>query len=262
MAPFDSTLLDDPTTMIANGQYIAQMIDYNHNDTIDFPVVGSGQFPFGNYYLSLTSMPQMDIVGNNIYITYSSVREDKDDVGATPNEQLYRHLYAMASTDLGTTWDAPVDVTDNVLHDYDECVFGSLSYSTNANLHIVYQADGEPGLAVRGDADAYTDNLIYYLTVAKTDLTGVKEVSDIHGVNVYPNPATDHVYVDLSLSNSEKVQVSVVNLLGQQVYSNNYGTLNNGAQSLKINTGNLNSGIYFVSIQAGDNKVTRKIVVE
>jgi hypothetical protein len=126
-------------------------------------------------------------------------------------------------------------------------------------------ADAEPGLAVRGDADAYTDNQIYYLTVPKTDLcaiVGKQEIPVINDINIYPNPATEAINIDLNLERTQNVLISIFDFLGQQVFANDYGTMNNGKQILKINTGNLNSGIYFVSVQVGGNKITRKIVVE
>lgn len=265
MAPFDSALLNNETQLIANGQYIAGMLDYSGNDTIDFPIVGSGEFPFGNYYLSLTSMPQIIIDdAGDMYVTYSSCREDKTNTGANPNEQLYRHLYAMKSVDNGTTWTNNVDLTGGTLHNFDECVFGSLSYTSDASLHLVYQADEEPGLAVRGDEDTYADNYIYYLSVTKDLILdfGITEVSTISGVSIYPNPASSQANVEMSLATTQNVTIHVYNMIGQDVYAKNYGSLNAGDHHFTINTASYHSGIYFISIEAGDSKITHKLIVE
>jgi hypothetical protein len=45
MPVLDTTALEDWDGLIANGNLIASMLDYSGNDTIDFPEVGSGQFP-------------------------------------------------------------------------------------------------------------------------------------------------------------------------------------------------------------------------
>jgi len=162
MPQWDTTLLNDDAALLAAGNLIGYMQDWNGNDTIDFPEVGGG-WPFGNYYLSLSSMPQIAIDGNNIYVTYSSCMENKTNEGANPNEQLYRHIMFTKSNDGGITWDAvPVDLNSSVVHDYDECIFGSLAVQ-DKNLYVIYQADAEPGLAVRGDEDAYGDNNIYFM---------------------------------------------------------------------------------------------------
>ena len=202
MPVLDSGSLNNETQLIASGNYIAGMLDYSGNDTIDFPSVASGSFPFGNYNISLSSMPQI-IIDNagDIYVTYSSCREDLTNPGATPNEQLYRHLYAMKSTDGGATWTTPNDLTGASLHNFDECVFGSLSYTSDANLHIIYQADQEPGLAVRGDEDASGDNSIYYITIPKAEIgsdIGFQEIQTIDGVSIYPNPASSVANIDMT----------------------------------------------------------------
>ncbi|MFA5780886.1 MAG: hypothetical protein WC868_01300, partial [Bacteroidales bacterium] len=125
MPVIDTTTLSDDAALYAAGNLVGYMQDWNGNDTIDFPVVGSGQWPFGGYYLSMSSMPQIAIDGNNVYVTYSSCMETKTLPGANPNEQLYRHIMFTNSDDGGITWDSvTVDLNSDIMHDYDECVFG------------------------------------------------------------------------------------------------------------------------------------------
>lgn len=266
MAPLDSGLLDNDSLLYLAGNYIAAMMIYPPDTSIVFPTVGTGQWPFGNYYTSLTSMPQIIIDNNKIFVTYSSVREDKDDPGANPNEQLYRHLYAMGSNDLGTSWYDPIDITGVAFHDFDECVFGSLSFtSQDDSLHIVYQADNEPGLAVRGDSDPYDDNTIYYITVPKDDLfIGIKENQEsvITNASIYPNPSKNNAHISLNLNSEVNVKITVINMLGQTMFTKDYGKRNAGQSNFDINTHNFNDGIYFVSIQAGNSRHTQKLIIE
>ncbi len=250
----------------SDSMLIAVMYDFSGNDTIDFPTVGSGQWPFGNYYLSLTSMPQIIIDGSDIYVTFSSVREDKSSTGANPNEQLYRHVFAMKSNDLGQTWsNYNDDLTQDVLHDFDECVFASLSYTSDNMLHIVYQADEEPGLAVRGDEDPYTDNRIYYIGVEKA-LVGVSNVGEaasaINNVKIYPNPVSETAKIDITLSSSQKVDMTISNIMGQLVTSKSFGTINAGTTTVSFDASSLQSGIYFCTVNAGTGRTTSKIVVK
>jgi hypothetical protein len=260
----DTTVLADDNYLFNNGMLIGYMADWDGSDTVDFPAVSSGQWPFGNYYLSLSSMPQINVDGNNIYVTFSSCREDKILIGATPNTQLYRHLFAMQSTDLGATWYDFIDLTDNLIHDYDECIFGSLSYTMDNYLHIVYQADDEPGLAVRGDTDPYNDNRIYYLRVPKADLVaGVAEnPSNFSNCSVYPNPASENATIEIMLNGSAQVSLSVTNILGEVVMNNAYGHLAAGKHLLNVNLTSLNTGLYFFTVQAGENRITNKVLVK
>ena len=72
-------------------------------------------------------------------------------------------------------------------------------------------------------------------------------------VNIYPNPATN--YVNLSL-NENIIRVKVINALGQIVFSNEVNEM-----STRINTTNLESGVYFLNIETAQTTVTRKFNV-
>jgi len=130
---------------------------------------------------------------------------------------------------------------------------------------MVYQADDTPGLAVRGDATAYNTNNIYYVNCLKTDIgpVGIKEnkTSNVN-MSIYPNPSTDYTNIDLNLTKSANVSLTVTNMVGQQVISKDFGQFANGSHNLAIAVSQLTKGIYFFTIQAGNDRVTKKIVVE
>ena len=73
-------------------------------------------------------------------------------------------------------------------------------------------------------------------------------------INVYPNPATDHVIV--SYSGNSRIVVQLFNSNGQQVSV----TENNNGRQVLINLSSLNPGIYFVKITQDGNIETRKIL--
>jgi hypothetical protein len=79
--------------------------------------------------------------------------------------------------------------------------------------------------------------------------------------SVYPNPAQNQVNIDLNMEQSENVDVSIFNTLGQIVINKQFGSLN-GANTLKINLGNLSQGIYFVKIQVGNKIYTKPLTVK
>lgn len=261
MPVIDSTLLSNEQQMFTDGNLIATMIDYTGNDTIDFPVVPSGEWPFGTYYNSLSSFPYMYMEGNDIYISYSSCNETRIDAAGT---KLYRDLYTMKR--IGTTWSDPTLMTYSIIHEYDECVFGSISHRNDNYLHIVYQADDQPGLAVRGDEHPYGDNNIYYIKILKTDVgqpIGISETNrKINGVEIYPNPSSDYSYISLDLAIASKVKINVSNMVGQQVMSKDFGQLVSGTHTLVMNVNNLQAGIYFFTVNAGNDIITKKILVQ
>lgn len=263
MPVLDTAQIGNLDTLFNHGQLAGFMLDYNANSTIDFPTVPTGEWPFGTYYGSVSSFPQIHIDDNDTaFISYSACREDKPDATGL---KLYRHLYITKKALTSNVWTDPGDLTASIIHDMDECIFGSMSYTSDNNLHIVYQADDTPGLAVRGDETPYGNNSIYYIKVPKNEVgpsISIQENTFSFNMNIYPNPSKTNTYIDLNLSKSNNVNVSVSNLVGQQVISKNFGQLSSGNNTVSIDVSNLKQGIYFVTVMAGTDRITKKIMVE
>jgi len=77
-----------------------------------------------------------------------------------------------------------------------------------------------------------------------------------------PNPFNGTSQIDINLDKAANVSIDIINITGQKVYTNNYGTLNAGTHTITISSNNLASGIYFYTVQAGNNTVTKKMIVE
>lgn len=257
MPALDTTQLGDLNGLNTAGQLVGYMEDYNGDTTINFPTPAvAGDLAFGKYFNSLSSFPQIHVdADDNLFISYSQCREDKIDANGT---RLYRHLflYKDVAGDVTNT-----DLTADIIHDYDECIFGSMSQTSNDKIHIIYQADDTPGLAVRGDETAYGDNLIYYVAVDKIE-TGVNENEAAANMNIYPNPTSEYSYIDLNLQKASKVNVTITNLVGQEVFNKEFGQLSAGNHMLTVNVNNLNSGIYFYTVQSGNERITKKVIIK
>jgi len=78
--------------------------------------------------------------------------------------------------------------------------------------------------------------------------------------NIYPNPATDNVNIELNNQTNENVEISIMNNLGQVLSSNNYGSLI-GTQKVTMDVSNLVKGIYFVKVQIGEKYYVKPIQV-
>jgi hypothetical protein len=79
-------------------------------------------------------------------------------------------------------------------------------------------------------------------------------------INIYPNPLTKSIFsIDLAgFSGMKNVQIIIVNLLGQIVYQNKVES----ATTFDINTqGLLHQSVYFVVVEYGNSKITKKLVV-
>lgn len=78
----------------------------------------------------------------------------------------------------------------------------------------------------------------------------------------YPNPFNDVTTIRVDLAKSTNLSVEVYNMIGQKVIELNEGSKAAGAHFINIKGDKLNSGIYFYTVTAGNQKVTKKMIVE
>lgn len=76
--------------------------------------------------------------------------------------------------------------------------------------------------------------------------------------SVYPNPAEEAFFIDIP-SNEWEWNVSIVNMLGQTIYTE---TIANKENRISVNSSNFSEGVYFVKLVSTDGKeATKKVVI-
>mgnify|MGYP003574965898 CR=1 FL=1 len=118
-----------------------------------------------------------------------------------------------------------------------------------------------PALITYVDADTTNDETCRTVTL-KAKPTSVLNLNNKNEqLNFYPNPATADVNFALSLEKAENVIVSVKDITGREVMRNDFGKVQAGQAPFKINVANLNNGIYFIELNAGERKAVGKMNV-
>jgi hypothetical protein len=163
-----------------------------------------------------------------------------------------------------------MDLTGDIVHIFDECVFPIIASTSDENIHYIYQADITPGIAL-DDEHAYQENRWTYGQLNKAELTpgwvpaGIGETSLIDESNVsqnFPNPVSGVTSVNVELQEAANLSLVVTNLTGQKVIELNKGNVPAQSHAFTIDASNLQSGIYFYTVTAGASQVTRKMIVE
>ncbi|MGQ9845913.1 MAG: T9SS type A sorting domain-containing protein [Bacteroidales bacterium] len=77
-----------------------------------------------------------------------------------------------------------------------------------------------------------------------------------------PNPAKNNTEIAIELAENSNVNIVITNLMGQRVMEINKGMLTSGKHNISINTSSLSSGIYFYTVTANNNSITKKMVIE
>ncbi len=90
---------------------------------------------------------------------------------------------------------------------------------------------------------------------------GIENNSSLSYLNIYPNPFTSQLALSFRSSKNTEVEVSVMNLLGQQILSEKFEAVN-GENHFSINIPvDLASGAYLLMVRDGDGEaVVRKII--
>jgi len=76
-----------------------------------------------------------------------------------------------------------------------------------------------------------------------------------------PNPSNNSTNIAYTLANSSDVSVMVTNLIGERVYSKNVKG-KKGDNVVTLDTSEIPNGIYLYSLEAGNKKITKRMVVQ
>ncbi|MFZ4413008.1 MAG: T9SS type A sorting domain-containing protein, partial [Bacteroidales bacterium] len=119
--------------------------------------------------------------------------------------------------------------------------------------------------------DIYKIEVVAFITEGNQEIvTGaeyllpasVDEVNNGVDFNVYPNPATDNMQINFNLNDTKKVEIKIYNNLGAIVFSSNEGQLNSGNHTVEISVSDLAKGIYYMNLKAGENTISKKIIIQ
>ena len=78
----------------------------------------------------------------------------------------------------------------------------------------------------------------------------------------YPNPFKGTTGININLQKSASVSLTVSSIVGQQLSTVNYGTMNEGVHTLTLNGENLSSGVYLYTVKINGDFFTKKMIVK
>ncbi len=258
------TLMD--TYLDGMGMLVGWSQDVNGSGVrLDFE--GTAETPFAVYReLGISCQPTLAIKGNMMVLGYSSVTETYLTSDGAYN---YKHIWVRASYDLGNSWEMFTDLQANeIFHLYDECIYPLLGKNTSMDgvFHLIYQADNLPGLFLDEDEqlEPTTNRIIHNTMDFLTDINEpVATVnSNVEVSECYPNPAHGTTRLTVELPSAADVSVSFYNMTGQQVMQIPATALQAGSHALSFDASSLTPGVYFYTLTAGTQSVSKKMIVE
>ena len=103
----------------------------------------------------------------------------------------------------------------------------------------------------------WVDNLAFSGTV-----TGIEKYdSFLSNMNIYPNPSTESITLNLNLKSPQQITIEITDLTGKLIRSRNVGTLQ-GESIQTINVSGIAKGTYTVRVVGERGIEVRKIILE
>ena len=84
----------------------------------------------------------------------------------------------------------------------------------------------------------------------------------IESFTVQPNPLFGSGIINYEVSEDTYVEISIYNMLGKAVSTLVQSNKSSGKHSIEIDSKNLEKGIYFVRMSAGNNMRTQKLIIQ
>jgi hypothetical protein len=125
------------------------------------------------------------------------------------------------------------------------------SYANTASLFVRFVSENHYGNNVFLDDINVADNFV-----------SVENVNIVNAnLNAYPNPTNSNTNVNFSLANTSEVKMNIINMLGENVYNNDFGTLAAGNYNEVVNFNNMPNGLYLVNLNVNGKVSTLRLTV-
>ncbi|MEO1518703.1 MAG: HmuY family protein [Bacteroidota bacterium] len=148
-------------------------------------------------------------------------------------------------------------------HDWKDIDFNTFEWFIIADrAYFVRTAEGEIYKLVFVDFEGSRSGIASFeQTLLGTSTSTKDEFENLESFNVFPNPATDLVQMAFDLKESnESAVIRITNALGQSVLEYNRD-VRSGFQVIEIPI-DLASGMYYLSLQMGQDQISRPFVVK
>jgi len=190
---------------------------------------------------------------------------DPDNTGATTVDGVYgQNILPVADFTASAT---EIEVGESV-------EFTDISFGWPNNWKWTFEG-GSPGSSIlQNKTVTYNTAGVYDVTLVAKNLCGndtlVREdyihvgqgsINDVAvpDIKIYPNPASDHVNIDLGTGNYTDVTISVYNILGEIVDTE--GKLDTSGNIVRIDVSGLPYNIYYIHFNTSEGLFVKKVTI-
>lgn len=215
-------------------------------------------------YLQTSSYYDLTTLSNPV-LSFKAAYQQK----ATTNTDM---LQVLVSTDCGAIWVSKRAIPSATLASLAGGT-GSATYVPTPSQYTTYTVNiasvaHNPSVLFRWSFVAGPSgpgNNLYMddINIVDAAAAGIQSIEANVGLNIYPNPSTGKVNIDLSLTEQHTVSVNVTDMLGRTVESIPAKLYQSGEMTLPIGCNTAyQAGVYLVNINLDGQRITKKIVIQ
>ncbi len=260
---FDITFntADNDSTEYGNALVTFQDVITTETDTVSFSVTAQKPAPPGPAFsVSSPADTTVNIQGGQGHEFQGMVYNTSDKPLTFFLIRRQNAIPAAWSTSLcfGACPQAEVDTVNSLIMNGD-----SLQYTVTFNTDDQNSDSGFVQIAIFADGETDTVTQVFTVSSTVTDIEPLdtQEITTFRILGNYPNPFNPSTTISYQLPQLSKVTVTVYDVSGKAVYTQDLGRQQSGVQHFRFNAENLSSGAYLYRIQANGLVQTGKMLL-
>lgn len=145
---------------------------------------------------------------------------------------------------------------------YDQSKWKTHTYISSALTQVTNKPDVQFRFVFTNNANGSAQNL-YIDNFNISGTVGLEELANTIGLNIYPNPTSSSSTLEFTSPLDSKAAVRVFDVTGRIVEEASFTAAAGITSKYDVNKqASLKSGIYFITLDLNNQKVTRKLVIE
>lgn len=202
------------------------------------------------YDFSSSSHPML--VFDRAYARYDNTNNDTLAVLASIDcGTTYNLLYVKGNTALATAPDKTSALFVPTSTQWKKDTIDLLAYAGQPSVMFAFQNRGFYGQAL------YIDNINLYNSL----ITNIKDIDNSYSIDVYPNPSSGNVTINISSIEKNDYQLEIFNIVGQKVYTEQLTPVNRYFKK-EINLVPFGKGLYILNFTSNKKTSNVKVIVE
>lgn len=135
--------------------------------------------------------------------------------------------------------------------------FGDFTNSSAASPVHAFASNGTYTVILTATNGNCSDTIVFDIQIS----VGLNELENFMDVKLYPNPTNGNTTLVFENLTENEATIKIINQLGQLITLQNV-QLTQGENAIKLNTLDLNNGLYIVVLETKNNSVNRRLIIQ